>query len=156
MRNGNIISIAAQLGWTASAQYKEGRLFFDFHRKTLSGVPFTFTAEMKDGKVSNLVKEIESFVEAIEPETCASEWMVRSGAVAPSRFRQAVSDMDAIRTDAWLLACQLAEADGKSVLAGLPGTSGTEFRKKASSKTVLYSRGLFLNLRPLLGRPASL
>ena len=50
MRNGNIISIAAQLGWTASAQYKEGRLFFDFQRKTLSGVPFTFTAEMKDGK----------------------------------------------------------------------------------------------------------
>lgn len=120
MRNGNIISIAAQLGWTASAQYKEGSLFFDFHRKTLSGVPFTFTAEMKDGKVSNLVKEIESFVEAIEPETCASEWMVQSGAVAPSRFRQAVSDMDAIRTEAWLLACQLAEADGKSVLAGLP------------------------------------
>lgn len=64
MRNGNIFSIAAQLGWTASAQYKEGRLFFDFHRKTLSGVPFTFTAEMKDGKVSNLVKEIESFVDA--------------------------------------------------------------------------------------------
>ena len=120
MRNGNIISIAAQLGWTVSAQYKEGKLFFDFHRNTLSGVPFTFTAEMKDGKVSNLVKEIESFVEAIEPETCASEWMVRSGAVAPSRFRQAVSDMDAIRTEAWLLACQLAEADGKSVLAGLP------------------------------------
>ena len=112
--NGNIISIAAQLGWTASARYKEGRLFFDFHRKTLSGVPFTFTAEMKNGKVSSLVKE------AIEPETCASEWMVQSGAVAPSRFRQAVSDMDAIRTDAWLLACQLAEADGKSVLAGLP------------------------------------
>ena len=118
MRNGNIFSIAAQLGWTASAQYKEGKLFFDFQRKTLSGVPFTFTAEMKDGKVSNLVKEIESFVDAIEPESCASEWMVRSGAVAPSRFRQAVSDMDAIRTEA--LACQLAEADGKSVLAGLP------------------------------------
>ena len=83
MRNGNIISIAAQLGWTVSAQYKEGKLFFDFHRNTLSGVPFTFTAEMKDGKVSNLVKEIESFVEAIEPETCASEWMVQSGATAP-------------------------------------------------------------------------
>lgn len=120
MKNGNIFSIAAQLGWTASAQYKESRLFFDFQRKTLSGVPFTFTAEMKDGKVCNLVKEIESFVDAIEPETCASEWVVRSGAVAPSRFRQAVSDMDAIRTEAWLLACQLAEADGKSVLAGLP------------------------------------
>ena len=75
---------------------------------------------MKDGKVSNLVKEIESFVEAIEPETCASESMVQSGAVAPCRCRQAVSDMDAIRTDAWLLACQLAEADGQSVLASLP------------------------------------
>lgn len=71
-------------------------------------------------KLGILVKEIESFVEAIEPETCASEWMVQSGAVAPSRFRQAVSDMDAIRTDAWLLACQLAEADGQSVLASLP------------------------------------
>ena len=70
MRNGNIISIAAQLGWTASAQYKEGKLFFDFQRKTVSGVPFTFPAEMKDGKVSNLVKEIESFVDAIEPDMC--------------------------------------------------------------------------------------
>lgn len=115
MRNGNIFSIAAQLGWTASAQYKEGRFFFDFQRKTLSGVPFTFTAEMKDGKVSNLVKEIESFVDAIEPETCASEWMVRSGAVAPSRFRQAVNDMDAIRTE--------------GVAVGLPaGRSGRQIR----------------------------
>ena len=140
MRNGNIISIAAQLGWTASAQYKEGRLFFDFHRKTLSGVPFTFTAEMKDGKVSNLVKEIESFVEAIEPETCASEWMVRSGA-APMR-------------GSWL--ASLPRRTANPCWQVCPGTSGTEFRKKASSKTVLYSRGLFLNLRPLLGRPASL
>lgn len=154
--NGNVFSIAAQLGWTASAQYKEGRLFFDFQRKTLSGVPFTFTAEMKDGKVSNLVKEIESFVEAIEPETCASEWMVQSGAVAPSRFRQAVSDMDAIRTDAWLLACQLAEADGNPSWQVCPGASGTEFRDQASPKVAFYSRGLSLNLRPLLGRPASL
>jgi hypothetical protein len=78
-------------------------------------VPFTFTAEMKDGKVSNLVKEIESFVDASLPRQTANPF--------------------------WLVC---------------PGASGTEFRKKASSKTVLYSRGLFLNLRPLLGRPASL
>ena len=42
--------------------------------------------------------------------------------LAEYRLRQAVSDMDAIRADAWLLACMLAEADGQSVLAGLPGS----------------------------------
>ena len=94
--------------------------FFDFHRKTLSGVPFSFTAEMKDRKLENLIKEIESFVDAIDPETCAGEWMIQSGAMAPSRYQQAVNDMDAIRTDAWLLACELREADGKSLLIGLP------------------------------------
>lgn len=117
----NVFAIAIQVGWTAKAQYKNGELYIDFHRKTLSGVPFSFTAKMGEGKIANLVKEIESFVDAIDPEICAEEWMIKSGAVAPSRLRQAVSDMDAIRTDAWLLACILAEADGQSVLAGLPG-----------------------------------
>lgn len=116
----NVFAIAIQLGWTAKPKYQEGELYIDFHRKTLSGVPFSFTAKMGEGKIGNLVKEIESFVDAIDPEICAEEWMIKSGAVAPSRLRQAVSDMDAIRTDAWLLACMLAEADGQSVLAGLP------------------------------------
>ena len=118
----NIFSIATQLGWTTTPRYKDGELYIDFHRKTLSGVPFSFTAKMGEGKIGNLVKEIESFVDAIDPEICAEEWMIKSGAVAPSRLRQAVSDMDAIRADAWLLACMLAEADGQSVLAGLPGS----------------------------------
>ncbi|RGM11459.1 hypothetical protein DXC34_13150 [Bacteroides stercoris] len=118
----NVFAAAIQLGWTAKPRYKDGELYIDFHRKTLSGVPFSFTAKMKDGKIGNLVKEIESFVDAIDPEICAEEWMIKSGAVAPSRLRQAVSDMDAIRADAWLLACMLAEADGQSVLAGLPGS----------------------------------
>ena len=108
MRNKNVFSIAALLGWTVSVKYVDGSLFFDFHRKTLSGVPFSFTAEMKDRKLENLIKEIESFVDAIDPETCAGEWMIQSGAMAPSRY------------DAWLLACELREADGKSLLAGLP------------------------------------
>ena len=118
----NIFSIAIQLGWTTTPRYKDGELYIDFHRKTLSGVPFSFTAKMGEGKIGNLVKEIESFVDAIDPEICAEEWMIKSGAVAPSRLRQAVSDMDAIRADAWLLVCMLAEADGQSVLAGLPGS----------------------------------
>ena len=118
----NVFATAIQLGWSAKPRYKDGELYIDFHRKTLSGVPFSFTAKMGEGKIGNLVKEIESFVDAIDPEICAEEWMIKSGAVAPSRLRQAVSDMDAVRTDAWLLACMLAEADGQSVLAGLPGS----------------------------------
>ena len=119
----NVFATAIQLGWSAKPRYKDGGAFIlIFIEKTLSGVPFSFTAKMKDGKIGNLVKEIESFVDAIDPEICAEEWMIKSGAVAPSRLRQAVSDMDAIRADAWLLACMLAEADGQSVLAGLPGS----------------------------------
>lgn len=116
----NVFAIAIQLGWTTTPRYKDGELYIDFHRKTLSGVPFSFTAKMGEGKIGNLVKEIESFVDAIDPEICAEEWMIKSGVIAPSRLQQAVSDMDAVRTDAWLLACMLAEADGQSVLAGLP------------------------------------
>ena len=118
----NVFAIAIQLGWSAKPRYKDGELYIDFHRKTLSGVPFSFTAKMGEGKIGNLVKEIESFVDAIDPEICAEEWMIKSGVIAPSRLQQAVSDMDAVRTDAWLLACMLAEADGQSVLAGLPGS----------------------------------
>ena len=118
----NVFATAIQLGWSAKPRYKDGELYIDFHRKTLSGVPFSFTAKMGEGKIDNLVKEIESFVDAIDPEICAEEWMIKSGVIAPSRLQQAVSDMDAVRTDAWLLACMLAEADGQSVLAGLPGS----------------------------------
>ena len=118
----NVFATAIQLGWTAKPRYKDGELYIDFHRKTLSGVPFSFTAKMGEGRIGNLVKEIESFVDAIDPEICAEEWMIKSGVIAPSRLQQAVSDMDAVRTDAWLLACMLAEADGQSVLEGLPGS----------------------------------
>ena len=151
MRNKNVFSIAALLGWTVSVKYVDGSLFFDFHRKTLSGVPFSFTAEMKDRKLENLIKEIESFVDAIDPETCAGEWMIQSGAMAPSRYQQAVNDMDTIRTDAWLLACELREADGKSLLAGLPRTNGTDPIFYYYSKTAFYRDVLSLNLRPFLG-----
>ena len=75
----NIFAIAIQLGWTTTPRYKDGELYIDFHRKTLSGVPFSFTAKMGEGKIGNLVKEIESFVDAIDPEICAEEWMIKSG-----------------------------------------------------------------------------
>ena len=44
----NVFATAIQLGWTAKPRYKDGELYIDFHRKTLSGVPFSFTAKMKD------------------------------------------------------------------------------------------------------------
>ena len=113
MRNKNVFSIAALLGWTVSVKYVDGSLFFDFHRKTLSGVPFSFTAEMKDRKLENLIKEIESFVDAIDPETCAVEWMIQSGAMEPSEFLQAVADMEDVRLKARLLALELAAMNAK-------------------------------------------
>ena len=98
----------------------DGIRFLNFRRKTSSGVPFCFTIEVGNGTAGCIAKEIFSFVTAVVPEQCAREWMIQSGAMAPSRYQQAVNDMDAIRTDAWLLACELREADGKSLLAGLP------------------------------------
>ena len=68
-----VFATAIQLGWSAKPRYKDGELYIDFHRKTLSGVPFSFTAKMGEGKIGNLVKEIESFVDAIDPEICAEE-----------------------------------------------------------------------------------
>lgn len=119
MIDSQIYAIAARNGWDVSVRFKGISLCFDFHRETLSGVPFSFTAEITDGKAESLVSEIVSFVDAIEPKTCAEEWMIRSGTVAPSRYRQAVADMDAIRTEAWLLACDLFEAaNGRPVWSG--------------------------------------
>lgn len=90
-------------------------LCFDFQRKTPSGVPFSFTAEITDDKTESLVAEIVSFVDAIEPSICAKEWMIKSGVMASNRYLQAVADMEDIRTEAWLLACELSET-----ISGMP------------------------------------
>mgnify|MGYP000379305153 CR=1 FL=1 len=47
-----VFAIAIQLGWSATPQYKDGELYIDFHRKTLSGVPFSFTAKWKKGRLA--------------------------------------------------------------------------------------------------------
>lgn len=48
----NVFAIAIQLGWTATPRYKDGELYIDFHRKTLSGVPFSFTAKWEMGRLA--------------------------------------------------------------------------------------------------------
>lgn len=88
---------------------KNGIRSYDFQRKALSGVAFSFTAEGKDDKVSSLTNEIVSFVDAILPDICVWEWMIKSGAMDSSRYLQAVADMEDIRSKAWLLACDLSE-----------------------------------------------
>ena len=120
MVDSKIFSIAAKNGWSVSVGMKNGISCYDFQRKTLSGVPFSFTAEVKNDKVSSLASEIVSFVDAINPSTCAKEWMIKSGTMDSSRYQQAVADMGDIRTKAWLLACDYSDAAGiKSFWMGL-------------------------------------
>lgn len=120
MVDSKIYGIASRNGWSVSVSMRNGVRCYDFQRKTLSGVPFSFTAEVKDDKVSSLANEIVSFVDAINPAMCATEWMIKSGAMDSSRYEQAVADMEDIRTKAWLLACNYSDAAGmKSFWMGL-------------------------------------
>lgn len=119
MKN-TIVSIANRLGWEVSILHNGKYISFEFQRKTISGVPFSFVADMKDGTVEGLVKEVESFVDAIDPVSCAREWMIKTGLVSSSRLQQAVRDMEAIRSDARLLAGKLKGADGSALLENIP------------------------------------
>lgn len=117
MTDKDIIHIAVMNGWKASVmETPDGTKRVCFRRYMGSGIPFTFTAEISDGRAESLAGEIISLVDAIDPETCAVEWMVKSGMASMSSFRQAVTDMDGIRTEAWLLACGFLEFSGNSLL----------------------------------------
>ena len=106
----DIIKIAVKNGWQVTITNSEDGFFFDFHRRTLGGLPFSFTAELSGGRVGTLVDEIISFVDALDPEHYAAEWLEASGSDSPSRYFQAIADMDDIRTRAWLLAFDLSAA----------------------------------------------
>lgn len=112
MLNSDIIRIAVKNGWRVSVVLKtdESTFSFDFRRRTLGGYPFCFTAELYGNCPGTLVDEILSFVDELDPERVAGEWLEASGQFSPTRFCQAVADMDEIRTWAFLLAIELAEA----------------------------------------------
>ena len=118
MLHSDIIKIAVKNGWQVTIINSDNGLFFDFHRRTLGGLPFSFTAELTDGLVGTLVDEIISFVDALDPERYACEWMECKGDVSPARYLKTVDDMDEMRTHAWLLAVELSTAaeKGKSLL----------------------------------------
>lgn len=86
-------------GWNPVSQFQTE----DFERCTV-----LFTIEAGDGTAGCIAKEIFSFVSAAVPEQCAREWMIQSGAMEPSEFLQAVSDMEDVRLRARLLALELA------------------------------------------------
>ncbi|MBD5427319.1 MAG: hypothetical protein HDR38_07215 [Treponema sp.] len=110
MLHSDIIRIAVKQGWHVSVSISEGNSFyFDFQRRTLGGLPFCFTAELAGGIVGTLVDEILSFVDELDPERYAVEWSDASGQFSPTRYLQAVTDMDDIRIRAWLLAVELSE-----------------------------------------------
>lgn len=114
MIHSGIIRIAVSCGWQVSiTACGDNSFYFDFHRLTRNGFPFTFTATMTDGRASSLVDEIISFVDALDPERYACEWMENKGDVSPARYLKAVDDMDGVRTNAWLLAVELSTAAEK-------------------------------------------
>lgn len=120
--HSDIIRIAVKQGWHVSVSISEENSFYlDFQRRTLGGLPFCFTAELSGGIVGTLVDEIISFVDELDPERYAVEWSDASGQFSPTRYLQAVADMDDIRTHAWLLAVDLSElADKQERLIDLP------------------------------------
>lgn len=107
----DIVRIADKNGWRVSAYVSGDNSFsFDFRRRTLGGLPFCFTAELSENRPGTLVDEIFSFVDELDPERVAGKWIEASGQSSLTRFRKAVTDIDEIRTQAFLLAIQLAEA----------------------------------------------
>lgn len=99
-------------GWNPVSQFQEE----DFERCAV-----LFYHEAGNGTAGCIAKEILSFVSAVVPEKCAREWMIQSGAMEPSEFLQAVSDMEDVRLRARLLALELAAMNAKyNVLDTIP------------------------------------
>lgn len=122
MLHSDIIKIAVKNGWAVSVTASaDGSYYFDFQRRTLGGLLFSFTAELCGGRVGSLVDEIISFVDTLDPERYAAEWLESAEPLTPSCYCQAIADMDDMRTRAWLLAFDLsAEAEKERILFDLP------------------------------------
>ncbi|MBD5358706.1 MAG: hypothetical protein HDR88_17245 [Bacteroides sp.] len=106
----NIVKLAAKQRWSVTVTRSRYGYSFDFRRRTLGGFPFCFTAELTENRPGTLVDEIFSFVNELDPVHVAEEWLEASDQFSLTRFCQAVVDMDEIRTQAFLLAIELAEA----------------------------------------------
>lgn len=111
MLYSDIVKIAVKNGWRVNVKVADDNSFlFDFRRRTLGGYLFCFTTELSENRPDTLVDEIFSFVDELDPGRVAGEWIEASGLFSPTRFCQAVADMDEIRTQVFLLAIELSEA----------------------------------------------
>ena len=85
-------------------------------------MPFCFTvASPNEEDCQTVADEVFSLAYSIDPSACAEEWMIQTGAVAPSRYHQAVADMEDIRQRVQQLAFCLSV--GSLALAPLLGES---------------------------------
>ena len=110
MIHSDVVRIAAKNGWKiVVAISPDGFLYYDFHCRMRSGVPFCLTVDFTKERVTTLVDEIIGFVDAFDPERYAAEWLVKTGITSQVRYIQAVADMDEVRIRAWLLAIDLSE-----------------------------------------------
>lgn len=104
-----IIDIAAKCGWSVTVSVIDADCTaFDFRRKTRSGVPFCFCADMTGGNPVTLLDEILSFIDAFQAAAFARQWRELSGAGASLEAR-ALAEMDDMRAEAWLLVVELSE-----------------------------------------------
>lgn len=110
MLQKDIIRIAAKNGWRVKITSTKNGFSYDFQRRTLGGLPFSFTAELSGYCPGTLVEEILSFVDELNPERLAGELLEVSGLTSPTRYFQTVADIEEIRSQAFLLAFDLAEA----------------------------------------------
>lgn len=63
-----IIDIAAKCGWSVTVSVIDvDCTAFDFRRRTRSGVPFCFCADMTGGNTATLLDDILSFIDAFNP-----------------------------------------------------------------------------------------
>lgn len=120
--HSDIIRLAAKNGWSVSVTASgDNSFFFDFQRRTAGDLPFCFTAELSGGLVGTLVDEIISFVDELDPECYAGEWLEASGPLSPARYFRVIDYVDDIRTQAWFLALDILElADLQNKLLSPP------------------------------------
>lgn len=127
MMEHKIYQVSALNGWDVTVEAKGEVTCVNFQRRTVSGVPFTLTIEMKNSCTEWIADEILSFVDTFVPENYAAEWMKQTKTRSLVKFRQAVDDMKDIRMRAWLLACALSLfSEGSGIVPVFPWKGGID------------------------------
>lgn len=94
-----ITTVAAGLGWQVSTDTSTPNIVeFEFSQYTPAGQDFDFCVEMQDNDIDGLLKEIERYYEAYDPDYEAYLWIGSDGHGkngAPYHIKNIVSDMEA-------------------------------------------------------------